>query len=710
MTSKISFFKLMKEDLRRRSWLLAMTALVLFIAQPVALMLSLSDRLEDVRNHHMTMQTVVDFYVGKMGFESGETVVVLIMVAIVSAFTGFQYLHSKIKLDFYHSLSVKRMGLFFIQFLSGVLIYVIPAFICMLFALAVGGVNGLLTGSIVILALKAFLIHILYYLVIYGTAIMAVMMTGKIIVAFLALSVFFFYGPVVNLILNGLVYKFFTTAIGGGRGIFDMMASYFSPLTFCLIMEGKLSTGHASVGSKWLCIGILLLLALVITALCLLLYTIRKTEMADHSMAFPKTEGIIKFLLAVPISIAIGFYASAMVSTNSFIWLLAGTVFGSLVSSILIEFIYHMDIREVFRHKLQMILALIVGIGIILVFRFDVVGYDMYLPDKEDISEMAVSYDPVNGSYAYKTEVTENGTSSYYGELYGLEGNAVKNFDPIYEMAQEGVKWVKDESRYEQERIAVRYILKSGRSVYRCYYVPRELVNEKMGLLYNTREFKDVNYPLLRTEDRNARYITLTDWNGGKSLNLTKEQRDKLMETYKEELRNITYQELLDDQQIAILAIEFTQGSDDMTTGMEERYPITDSCVNTLALLKEYDYEVPMEPDAGKMTSITVSATNAEDQMTLEVEFTDKEEIKEILQYLTFSCFLDYNALGSEKETDYYVGIVFDNNMNSLWGSFLKGKIPDLVKERIQNANSEENKGGIVPETVLREDIVVTNP
>ena len=130
MTSKISFFKLIREDIKNRSWLLALTALALFIVQPVALMISLGNRTEELKNHYITMEQVTEYYQGQVGFGNGAIIFVLMFVALVCAFTGYQYLHSRVKLDFYHSLSIKRPRLFFVRYCSGFLIYAVPAFVC----------------------------------------------------------------------------------------------------------------------------------------------------------------------------------------------------------------------------------------------------------------------------------------------------------------------------------------------------------------------------------------------------------------------------------------------------------------------------------------------------------------------------------------------------------------------------------------------------
>ncbi len=704
MTSKISFFKLMKEDIRNRSWLLALTALALFIVQPVALMISLGNQMSDLKSHYITMEQVMEYYRGQVGFGNFAGVFVLMFLALVCAFTGYQYLHSRVKLDFYHSLSIKRARFFWIRYVSGLLIYAVPAFVCLLLSLAVGAVNGIFSGSILCLAGKAFFIHLLYFILIYATAILAMMMTGKLVVALLAFGVFISYGILVSLIGTALITRFFQTALDSDWG--NPLTSYFSPVSFCYELEKRLYSADASVGSKWLGVGILLVSIVAVTMICVGVYNLRKTEAAEHSMAFPKTEGIVKVLVVVPLSIGVGFYVSMMVSGNPLSWLLAGTVFGAVILSALMEFIYHMDIREVFHHKAQMLVSLALAVGIILVFRFDVFGYDRYLPNQDDISAMAVYYDPINGSYAYKTEVTDNGSATYYGERYALDESAVKDFEPIYALAKEGVSLVGRQDP-DGQRVAVKYELKSGRSVYRTYMLPKESVDREMEKLYDRKDFKEAVYPLYKMEHRKVGAITLTSWEGGRNLILTEAQRNQLVDVYKEELLTVTYQDLQKDGQIATLDIEFIDADTGESYGMTESYPVMMDCKNTIALLKEFGYEVPNQADVDQVSSVVVEIYRDEDGSNEQVTFTDPKQMREILDSMVYNCFVFYTSLGSEKEYGYSVSVNFDNNANSLWGYFLKGKVPGIVEEKLGKASPEETGAEDVPGDVTSSTTII---
>ncbi len=68
-------------------------------------------------------------------------------------------------------------------------------------------------------------------------------------------------------------------------------------------------------------------------------------------MAFPKSEGVIKVLLAVPMSLVAGL-ASRMIGVDGGMhWFFFGTVCASVILSSVIEFIYHLNMRSYLRIK-----------------------------------------------------------------------------------------------------------------------------------------------------------------------------------------------------------------------------------------------------------------------------------------------------------------------------------------------------------------------
>ena len=124
MTSKISCIKLIKEDLRQRTWLIAILSTVTFLFQTLMLIIGINEKTNWINTvtPGFTMKDFKFWLFNFMGFNNNVSVCV-ILFAILCGVSGFYYLHSKEKLNLIHSLPIRRERLFFIQFVSGFLYF-----------------------------------------------------------------------------------------------------------------------------------------------------------------------------------------------------------------------------------------------------------------------------------------------------------------------------------------------------------------------------------------------------------------------------------------------------------------------------------------------------------------------------------------------------------------------------------------------------------
>lgn len=118
-------------------------------------------------------------------------------------------------------------------------------------------------------------------------------------------------------------------------------------------------------------------------------------------------------------------------------------------------------------------------------------GFNTYLPAHDEVAAMAVHNYEMFG-------ISDQG----YTQRGLLDSLEVENFDPIYEMARSGsggerlADWDS-----ESVNIRVKYRLKSGKSVYRRYWIDRELYNEKMDELQKDADFREKYYDILSWEN-----------------------------------------------------------------------------------------------------------------------------------------------------------------------------------------------------------------
>lgn len=154
MTSKISFIKLIRAELKQRGWLLALTCIVLFLSMPVYSMMWLDAYMTNYGpSEYITaaeMYTDIrNMFPGLInGFRFSILTAAFAVFGALSAAAGFGYIHSREKLDFYHALPIRRSRRFAVSWLCGLLTFVVPYVICAALTVAAGAVQGIMDAQL----------------------------------------------------------------------------------------------------------------------------------------------------------------------------------------------------------------------------------------------------------------------------------------------------------------------------------------------------------------------------------------------------------------------------------------------------------------------------------------------------------------------------------------------------------------------------------
>lgn len=128
MISKISYIKLIREDIRHRGWLAALSGVLLFLSMPVYTLIYLDSYSEDPE----VLKEFADTFSGFInGYNSAFLIILIGILAFAVGISGFQFMHKKEKLDFYHGLALKRHQLFAISYLAGLFLFLIPYIVCL---------------------------------------------------------------------------------------------------------------------------------------------------------------------------------------------------------------------------------------------------------------------------------------------------------------------------------------------------------------------------------------------------------------------------------------------------------------------------------------------------------------------------------------------------------------------------------------------------
>lgn len=397
MTSASLFFKLQKEDLKRRIWVIALLFLGFFFAYPVNLALIM----ENAQNSQFAMyngytplvNTGTPEYLAKVLEYKTKAVVdlvsygnflplfIMVTAAVVVGAAGFAYLHNQKKVDFYHSLPVRRKMLYLVYHVDGILVLAVTYFIHLLVLTAAAAAYGVSPAKFVGPMLFGFFMNLLYYIVTYETVIVAMMLTGKIIVGLLAAAVFFSFFPAVAGLIEGFEYIFFITASQvPHEDIFDMLG-HLSPVGAYVLSIADVYDGKTVAAAQILGVLIAIFAGGI---LGLELYRKRPMESAGKAMAFKKTMAPIRILIVLASGMGTSMFFWTLQSRLR--WGLFGMVVGILLSHCIIEIIYQADFKKLFSHKIQLVGCIAAGVLFFLSFRYDWYGYDRFIPEEGKIA------------------------------------------------------------------------------------------------------------------------------------------------------------------------------------------------------------------------------------------------------------------------------------------------------------------------------------
>ncbi len=614
MTSKSLCFKLMKEDLKRRVWTIALTilSLVFLYLIPAAIKSgAYLDQLAEGMNNEKNQRWIREF----LGV-NGVVVAALVILAAVWAVSGFHYLHNSRQVDFYHSIPVKRYQLFLSSYFNGILVTAAAYFVIQ--AAAVGlilrtGIRGLELNGI---WWKIFLLNMLYYIMLYTTTVIAMMMTGNLIIALLGTVVFCGYGPAVVLLTVGYESVWFHTFCQTERQSafwlnLTKCSSPFSNYMFALtyFSEGSLSTGHVAAAAA---------VTAVLAVLAYLLYHLRPSESAGKAMAFRRTQSPIKILIALPVAVFFGMVFYSLRSTLS--WGIFGTVCGAVIICCLMEIIYHFDFRKLFANWIQMAACGAVSVLLMLAGMYDWYGYDSWLPKASDVRSASVStgYRDDWVTYGWPRRVHDYDSKPYYTWQYQSQREyQYKNMEltdiyTVMELAQKGVRTDKeirargldgwDSWRYENgvdyDIYVVHYRLNSGKEVNREYRVP---VDDEMKTLeqtiHDSAEYKKGTYPVLSQSAADTEAVYFRQYDQLQLLEADGEEKERLLAVYQKDLEELTMETRKKELPIGTIqfrtlslaeAMDYNEAND-RGSNLTERcwYPVYPSFTRTIEAIRE---------------------------------------------------------------------------------------------------------------------------
>lgn len=711
MTSKSSFLVNSKENHKRRAWVWIVSVLTQLLIYPSVITLYLS-RIKTwheegaYRTEALFRTAMYNATADALGFQPNYVIHILILGVII-AVQGFSYLYDRKKVDMYKSVPVPEKRRFLVIYVNGILIYLIPAFAGTILALFIAGAQRALNGAVLAECALAFLVNLLYFLIVYHTSMLAVMLTGNIVVTGFAVLTFLFSGYAAVVLYSSFKQLFFDTVgsmfAGEAKHTLSIAMDYLGKVNLMKhiksVNSAEMMGAVLSLYAKWFVIAALIL------ALSYWCYRKRPAEATGMAVTFPVIKPFVKVFISTIVGLTV-YYVMQDVSYHNTSFSILAMVVGAVICCGAMEAIYDFDIRSVIRHLPSTGTCVVIVITIFCIFRFDVFGYDTYIPDVDEIESVAVDIGPYQQYWEWDS-VDESIT--YVSDVSYLKANMfITDAEAVCELVKKG-QGLKGVYENDERGISILYRLKSGREVSRYFIVDwndasnEELLNRIVG----TKEYRDGYYCFMKDDipyDALRKQIRINYTNGPIECELPSSCAERLRDAWVKDMEQFDFSMAKHNRVCGVISWKI--GSSYSETEM----PVYENFANTIALLEEYDAYYPIQLRAEDIEGIEITNYHIDEQEQAEIMsgfpeaeavddvdmqikdvtkyFDEPQEIEEIIAavypqeigyYWNSRDMLDHNfdiLITFKPGTEYPYG----RGYYSYW--FLKGQVPEFVVER----------------------------
>ena len=601
------------------------------------------------------------------GYSNLVLVAFIGLMGLICAVTGYSYLHSKVKQDFFHSMPVTRGQWFMISYFGGLIIFLVPYLIGCGLALIVGRAFLLITPGIFGDCMITMFSGILMFLIVYHLSIFAMMLTGQTVTAVLAAGTLFVYQYLILMIANVMGEIFFDTWTAFN---FVSMRKLITISPISLFGEHLLF--DENIIDPWKLYLYTFLLLAVLIAASYVLCRHYPAESAENALSFQKTAPFIKVMVSIPCALAICYVVEMFMGDAGKYWFYFTGILSVILICFVIEFIYHHDLKMILKNRMSTLVSVILTVIIICIFDFDLVGYDTYIPEEDKLESISFADSTLEDYFMY---------SPYLGEEQGLISST--DIAALLPVAENGVKNIKNpEADVLYDHVQIRYNLKNGKSKYRTYMVDSKVMADVVSDLSLDPEFRKDFFPIFKIKSDQIDDISVTDiYYQETDMNLNPNQIIELVDAYKKDLLAVDLDVLIEQTPVGHFniysnkpwnsseVIDRYKYRHDRNSSMEFLY-IYDSFTNSIGLLQEFGYPVRTRIDASDVQYISytsgefipeddrfIASTNSPEIIK------DKQEIQKVLDRLKYNYsggFLSQKTFASEN-----VVVTFNDGYNA---------------------------------------------
>ncbi len=700
MKSKISFSDFVRTTSRGNLWIPSFVTFGFLLAFPAASILLLGKW----QSFEYTPAQIEVLYENL--WRDGLAITAGIVTAVTAVLNGirsFFFLYSKKQTDFYHSLPVKRSRIFWGRVYMSGLYYLIPYLLTEFLAVCVGAAKGFFSLKLMGMALRLAAVHLILYLLLYFSVVLVECVTGSFLTGALCIVGMNVYGTVLSFLLICCGSVFYTTFYNENvYGVFAFLQKYCSPAFL-----GKSLLEAYRDGQYLPLLPITAAAALIFAVLSYRAYIRRPSEATGKPMIYRSVAVVLKFMVVIPCGLGTGFALYAFSAPNGkIVWWILGLLLGTVLSHGLMEILYQMNFRAFFSRKWELCAAAALAAVCAWVYLADLTGFDRYLPAKDEIRSVEINVATLTGEYGCKIEELENGkflnvksgeAFANGAELFSGSGIGEKTYQTLGKIVEHQKERATAADAPEWTSVLnMKYRLKSGREVYRSYYLTSDENRELAKAFYEEENLKDY---LHSYQELDQKYLSKLQMLCVDGANYSLFQNDssrglEFLGALKEDVQEADAEEML-ELPCARLEIMYRlpaqERADRMVPGRKAPtlnaswwvniYP---SYKRTLAILEETGYPLSMDELEIEKVSVVYYDDTGEEFIT---DYEDPEKVEALKKAMVPAYFT-----GPWMDVSGEMGVYLFGVKNQPAGAYmclLNERIPDFINEDFQDIISE---------------------
>ncbi|MBR2743024.1 MAG: hypothetical protein IKD89_05475 [Clostridia bacterium] len=510
MTSKkCSNGALVKENLRRFWWIAALYFIALFFAIPFRLLVSLQSienelvwAAEEAARQGVRVSDVYTYDL--FNFTGGAEAVAFFIIPVFIAGLLYSYMNKRKSMDTIHALPIKRMKLFSLNALSGVVLYTLPLVITCIISAIIITSAGLWPYIPAWQMLLWFVQSMLSLSVFFAIACFFSVLAGNVLVMAILTYIFsslpmIFYGAVTG---TASIWMYGFSTPSDMPLLMDITPSFYVFRSAVDMIDPE--------KAPLIAVGYLIF-AVVMYLLACLLYQNRRSENTTSTIAFGAAKPIIKYILSILFAILFGSIIYLLGGANNIVNLIVGYLVGAAIAYLIIHAVIHKDIRAIKTGKRGLIILLVVIFAGSMALMFDAGGYQRRVPDPDDVS--AIYFDPMGYrncgpeyGTGYKTpenkelirKIHQSCVDAKFGSNYSFTTGRTE-VPPLYFKTPDTPEKYTEGEYYYTLNTDIKYDL-GGRELTRNYSLTPEAFETYLPRLLASEEGKRNTFAILNEE------------------------------------------------------------------------------------------------------------------------------------------------------------------------------------------------------------------